>query len=68
MIKGRRTEIEYLNGHVCMEGVRTGVTTPFNDATVAAVRALGVGFKPDPAHLEPVIRMLPTPFARSARA
>jgi hypothetical protein len=44
------------------------VKTPFNDATVEAVRALGVGFKPDPAHLEPVIRMLPASFARPARA
>jgi 2-dehydropantoate 2-reductase len=67
VIKGRRTEIEYLNGHVCREGARTGVRTPFNDATVAAVRALGVGFKPDPAHLEPVIRMLPASFARPPR-
>jgi hypothetical protein len=35
------------------------VPTPFNDAVVGAVRALGVGFKPDPAHLDPVVRMLP---------
>jgi 2-dehydropantoate 2-reductase len=67
VLKGRRTEIEYLNGHVCKEGARVGVRTPFNDATVAAVRALGVGFKPDPAHLDPVIRMLPAPFQRPAR-
>ena len=67
VIKGRRTEIDYLNGYVCREGARTGVKTPFNDAVVATVRGLGVGFKSDPAHLDPVIRMLPDSFARSKR-
>jgi 2-dehydropantoate 2-reductase len=67
VLKGRRTEIDYLNGYVCQEGARVGVKTPFNDAVVATVRALGVGFKPDPAHLDPVIRMLPAPFARGPR-
>ena len=33
--------------------------TPFNDAVVATIRALGVGFTPDPKHLDPVFRMLP---------
>jgi len=60
VVKGRRTEIDYLNGYVCREGARVGVKTPFNDAVVAAIRALGVGFKPDRAHLDPVIRMLPS--------
>ena len=68
VVKGRRTEIDYLNGYVCAEGARRGVKTPFNDATVAAVRALGVGFKPDRAHLDPVIRMLPDSFTRAVRA
>jgi 2-dehydropantoate 2-reductase len=68
VLKGRRTEIDYLNGYVCREGARLGVRTPFNDAVVAAVRALGVGFKPDPAHLDPVIRMLPASVTRAGRA
>ena len=68
VLKGRRTEIDYLNGYVCREGARVGVKTPFNDAVVAAVRALGVGFKPDPAHLDPVIRMLPASVTRARRA
>jgi len=59
VIKKRRTEIDYLNGYVAAEGKRVGVKTPFNDAVVATIRALGVGFKPDPAHLDPVVRMLP---------
>ena len=62
VIKRRRTEIDYLNGFVCAEGRRLNVATPYNDAVVAAVRGLGVGFKPDRAHLDPVIRMLPEGF------
>ena len=68
VVKGRRTEIDYLNGYVCREGSRVGVKTPFNDAVVVAVHALGVGFKPDPAHLDPVIRMLPDSVPRPRRA
>ena len=68
VVKGRRTEIDYLNGYVCAEGARLGVKTPFNDAVVGAVRALGVGFKPDPRHLDPVIRMLPDAVPRASRA
>ena len=59
VIKKRRTEIEYLNGVVCAEGRRVGVKTPFNDAVVDSVRGLGVGFTPDPKHLDPVVAMLP---------
>ena len=60
VMKGRRTEIEYLNGHVAAEGRRAGVKTPFNDAIVAIVRGHPVGgLKPDPANLEPLLRMLP---------
>jgi 2-dehydropantoate 2-reductase len=60
VIRGRRTEIEYLNGAVCEQGRRAGVKTPFNDAVVDVVRRLGVGFKPDRKHLDPLIAMLPS--------
>ena len=63
VLKRRRTEIDYLNGYVCREGARVGVKTPFNDAVVAIVRGLGVGFQSDRAHLDPVIRMLPAAVA-----
>jgi 2-dehydropantoate 2-reductase len=66
VLKGRRTEIDYLNGYVCRQGAASGVKTPYNDAVVAAVRALGVGFKPDRAHLDPIIRMLPASVPRTA--
>lgn len=58
VLKRRRTEIEAINGHVCAEGARVGVKTPFNDAIVGAMRALGVGFTPDPRHLDPLISLL----------
>lgn len=60
VIKKRRTEIDYLNGYVCEQGKQRGVKTPFNDAVVATIRGLGVGFTPDPRNLDPVIRMLPS--------
>ncbi len=59
VMRGRRTEIDYLNGAVCDHGRKLGVKTPFNDAVVAVVRGLGVGFKPDPRHLDPVVALLP---------
>jgi 2-dehydropantoate 2-reductase len=58
VIRGRRTEIDYLNGAVCEHGRRVGVKTPFNDSVVDVVRRLGVGFKPDRKHLDPLIAML----------
>jgi 2-dehydropantoate 2-reductase len=60
VMKGRRTEVQYLNGHVSAQGKRLGVATPFNDAVVAVVAGHGVGtLKPDPKNLEPLLRMLP---------
>jgi 2-dehydropantoate 2-reductase len=60
VMKRRRTEVDFLNGHVSAEGRKQGVPTPFNDAIVAAVHAHPVGqLTPDPKHLEPLIAMLP---------
>ena len=60
VLKGRRTEIDYLNGYVSEQGRRVGVPTPFNDAVVAEVHRHGVGtLRPDPKNLEPLARMLP---------
>jgi 2-dehydropantoate 2-reductase len=60
VMKGRRTEIDYLNGYVSQQGKRLGVATPVNDAVVAAVRQHGVGtLKPDPKNLEPLLAALP---------
>ncbi len=60
VLKGRRTEIDYLNGYVSEQGRRVGVPTPFNDAVVAEVHRHGVGtLRPDPKNLESLLRMLP---------
>jgi 2-dehydropantoate 2-reductase len=60
VMRGRRTEIDYLNGYVCEQGRKLGVKTPVNDAVVEAVRSYGVGkLKPDPKNLEPILKILP---------
>jgi 2-dehydropantoate 2-reductase len=60
VMRGRRTEIEHLNGYVSARGRALGVPTPFNDAIVRAVLAHGVGrLTPDPKNLEPLLAMLP---------
>ncbi len=62
VLRGRRTEIDYLNGHVCRQGRRVGVPTPVNDAVVQAIHDHGVGrLKPDLKNLEPLARVLPRP-------
>jgi 2-dehydropantoate 2-reductase len=43
VLKGRRTEIEYLNGLVARKGRETGVATPMNDAIVALTRQVEAG-------------------------
>lgn len=58
VLKGRRTEVEYLNGYVSEKGRAAGVATPWNDKVVEIVNGLGVGFKSDPRHIEPLVRML----------
>ncbi len=59
VMKGRCTEIDYLNGFVAAEGRRVGVPTPFNDAAADTFHAHGVGhLKPDPRNLEPLVRLL----------
>jgi 2-dehydropantoate 2-reductase len=60
VMKHRRTEVDFLNGHVSAEGRKKGVPTPFNDAIVAAVHAHPVGrLTPNPKNLEPLVAMLP---------
>ena len=57
--KGRRTEIDYLNGYVSEKGREVNVPTPFNDRIVELVHDLGIGFEGSPAHLKPLVEMLP---------
>jgi len=60
VLKGRRTEIDYLNGYVSQEGRKHGIKTPVNDAVVDLIRRHGVGtLRPDPRNLEPLLAVLP---------
>ena len=60
VMRGRRTEIDHLNGYVVDQGRRVGVKTPFNEKVVELVHGHGVGtLRPDPKNLEPLTRMLP---------
>jgi len=60
VMRGRRTEIEELNGFVVAEGQRLGVRTPFNEAVVREVKRHAVGtLQPDPKNLEPIAALLP---------
>ncbi len=60
VMRGRRTEIDDLNGYVVSEGKRLGVPTPFNEAVVREVKRHGVGtLTPDPKHLDALARLLP---------
>lgn len=50
--KGRRTEIDELNGYIVAAGREVGVPTPFNEAVVAGLTAMvAEGRAPDPANL-----------------
>ena len=59
VMKGRRTEIDYLNGFVAAEGRAVGIATPFNDAVVDAFHAFPVGtLSAAPRNLDPLVRLL----------
>ena len=50
--KGRRTEVDYLNGYVAQKGQEVGVPTPMNEAVVRIVKRVETGaVTPGPANL-----------------
>ncbi len=52
MVKGRRTEIEFLNGFVVRKGEEVGLATPANAALTAIVTRVERGeLQPDPKHI-----------------
>jgi ketopantoate reductase len=57
-LKGRRTEIIQLSGLVAGPGAELGVLTPASDALVGEFERLGVGFTPEPAILDSLVRAL----------
>ncbi|HXE17786.1 MAG TPA: 2-dehydropantoate 2-reductase [Stellaceae bacterium] len=53
MVKGRRTEIEFMNGLVAREGARLGIPCRANEILTELVLKVERGeLKPDPAHIE----------------
>ena len=53
VIKGRPTEIEYMNGHVATEGQERGVKTPVSSAVIETMREVEAGKRaPSPANIE----------------
>jgi len=60
VMRGRRTEVQYLNGYVSEQGRQVGVATPFNDKVVELITSVPPGtLKPDPKNLDPLVAMLP---------
>ena len=60
VMRGRRTEVQYLNGYVAEQGRQVRVPTPFNDKVVELITRVPPGtLKPDPKNLEPLVAMLP---------
>jgi 2-dehydropantoate 2-reductase len=61
VLRGRRTEVDDLNGYVVRTGQRLGVDTPFNEAIVHEINRHGVGtLRPSPENLEPLVKLLQT--------
>jgi 2-dehydropantoate 2-reductase len=60
VMRGRRTEVQYLNGYVSEQGRQVGIPTPFNDKVVELITRVPPGtLEPDPRNLEPLVAMLP---------
>jgi 2-dehydropantoate 2-reductase len=54
--RGRRTEIDFINGYVAQLGSQLGVPVPMNAATTEIVHRIERGqLKPDPARLDEVL-------------
>lgn len=53
VLKGRRTEIEHLNGLVARKGREAGIPTPMNDAVITVTKQVESGeLKPGPENLK----------------
>ena len=55
--KGRRSEIDYMNGFVSLKGQEVSVPTPFNDAIVDAMHGIDDGSLPqDPSTVDLILK------------
>ncbi len=67
VMRGRRTEIDYLNGYVSERGREVGIPTPVNDAVVEIVHSFPIGkIEPDPDNLEKIRKRLPSGFLNTS--
>lgn len=58
VVKGRQTEIEYMNGYTVKRGLELGIATPVSAAIVDVVKQIDAGtLKPDPSNVERVLGM-----------
>jgi 2-dehydropantoate 2-reductase len=58
VLKGRHTEVEFMNGYISAQGRASGVPTPINDAIVRVVSEIDTGQrKPSPDNIAAVLRM-----------
>jgi len=58
ILKGRPSEIDYMNGHVVAQGRSVGVPTPVSLATVAMVKEIEAGTrKPSPENIAEVLKL-----------
>ena len=59
VMKGRRTEIEFLNGYVARRGDALGISTPFCDGIVDIVKRIERGeLKSDESNIDPLKAMV----------
>lgn len=58
VVKGRRTEIEYMNGYTVQRGLEVGIPTPVSTAIVEVVKQIDAGtLKPDASNVERVLSL-----------
>ena len=56
VIKGRRTEVRYMNGFIVERGHEASIATPLNAAIVQVVQDIEAGrLKPEPENVERVL-------------
>jgi 2-dehydropantoate 2-reductase len=59
VMKGRRTEVDYLNGYVARKGQQVGIPTPMNEALVEVTHKVESGeLKQSPANLKLLTKYL----------
>ena len=55
--KGRKSEVDFMNGLICEKGRETGVPTPYHDAIVAAMRLVdSKEIAPGPENVARIVR------------